>query len=185
MSTARRGTTDSGAIVDRQPIDHSNLCRGGRTLSRRICTVAIPMFLLVTAGVAAERESASSQTWRVPGDVPEMMAACQNIPELHEFSRDGYLSIECGYQAILLGSRIPIAPAPHIPWPKPYLTRARRVGYAAGVPDTVRLKPDVWQGVELLAVSEDATVVWFQPLFPLNGKYVEIDGVEMRSVGPR
>jgi len=65
------------------------------------------------------------------------------------------------------------------------LTRVRRVGYASGVPDTVRLKPDKWQAVELLAVSEDPTVVWFQPLFPLNGKYVEIDAVDIRSVGPR
>ena len=62
----------------------------------------------------------SSLIWKVSGDVPAMMAACKNMPALYSFSRNGYLSIECGYQAILLGSKVPLAPAPHVPWARPY-----------------------------------------------------------------
>ena len=83
-------------------------------MSRRVFSVAVVTVVLATAGTAAERKPDGSQAWRVPGDVPEMMAACRDIPALYDFSRNGYLSIECGYQAILLGSRIPIAPAPPV-----------------------------------------------------------------------
>ncbi len=89
------------------------------------CLFAVSL-LAVSTGVpllAAPAVSApppGSLVWNVPGDVPEMMAACKDIPALYSFSRDGYKSIECGYQAILFGSKVPIAPAPHIPWAKPY-----------------------------------------------------------------
>lgn len=65
------------------------------------------------------------EAWNVPGDVPEMMNACKDIPSLYSFSRSGYLSIECGYQAILLGSKMPIGPAPHVPWATPYGKKLR------------------------------------------------------------
>ena len=58
--------------------------------------------------------------WNVPGDVPAMVAACRNEPNLQTFCRNGYLAIESGYQAILFGSRVPVAPAPNVPWAKPY-----------------------------------------------------------------
>ncbi|MHB9023929.1 MAG: beta-galactosidase [Armatimonadota bacterium] len=79
--------------------------------------------LLIPAGLFAAGKPvapAAAPVWNVPGDVPEMMKACQNIPALYNFSRNGYLSIECGYQAILLGNKIPIAPGPHVPWATPY-----------------------------------------------------------------
>jgi len=81
-----------------------------------VCLALLGAARLADAAAGAKEPPA----WNVPGDVPEMMAACRDIPELYSFSRNGYLSIECGYQAILLGSRIPIAPAPHVPWAKPY-----------------------------------------------------------------
>ncbi len=72
------------------------------------------------AAPAVSAPTGSSLVWNVPGDVPAMMAACKDTPALYNFSRSGYLSIECGYQAILFGPQVPIAPAPHIPWAKPY-----------------------------------------------------------------
>ncbi len=68
---------------------------------------------------SASRQAAGPDAWDLPGDVPEMMRRCQDIPALYAFSRNGYLSIECGYQAILFNGDVPIANAPHIPWMKP------------------------------------------------------------------
>jgi len=88
-----------------------------------LCFVSLALMVAWPGGTplgAAERGPEESLAWDVPGDVPQMMAACKEIPSLYQFSRNGYLGIECGYQAILLGDRIPIAPAQHVPWAKPY-----------------------------------------------------------------
>lgn len=89
------------------------------------------------------RPAAPPLVWDVPGDVPAMMAACKDIPALYSFSRNGYLSIECGYQAILLGERIPLAPAPHVAWAKPYARGPLRVlaftMFGNGPADTIQL----------------------------------------------
>lgn len=58
--------------------------------------------------------------WHVPGDMREMAAACRNVPDLQTFMRNGYLAVECGNQAVLFGKKVPVAPAPHVPWAKPY-----------------------------------------------------------------
>ena len=88
---------------------------------RLLPLAALLLCLLPAALLAAPAATTdSSLVWKVPGDVPEMMAACKDIPALYNFSRNGYLSIECGYQAILFGSKVPIAPAAHIPWARPY-----------------------------------------------------------------
>jgi len=97
----------------------------GQPRSLWVLTLAAVGGLLLPLGTSSSRsdeshQPLSSRIWQVPGDVPAMMAACKDIPALYSFSRNGYLSIECGYQAILLGSKIPLAPAPHIPWAKPY-----------------------------------------------------------------
>jgi len=93
--------------------------------------IGLFVLLLLFAGLqpdllyGATPATGSDNSWNVPGDVPEMMGACKDIPALQAFSRSGYLSIECGYQAILLGSKIPIAPAPHVPWARPYGKKLR------------------------------------------------------------
>ena len=86
-----------------------------------ICSLllaALPGMLLADPAVSAP--TGGSLVWNVPDDVPQMMAACKDVPALFSFSRNGYLSIECGYQAILFGSKVPVAPAAHIDWARPY-----------------------------------------------------------------
>ena len=97
----------------------SRFCRYALLAGIILLLPSVPWRLGAT-GPADSAPPGSSPVWNVPGDVPEMMAACKNIPSLYNFSRSGYLSIECGYQAILFGSKVPIAPAPNIPWAKPY-----------------------------------------------------------------
>ncbi len=62
------------------------------------------------------------------------------------------------------------------------LDTALRVGWSSGRPSEVRLKPDAWQQVELIAACEDEAVLWFQPLFVLRGGYVEVDDLVLRSL---
>ena len=94
--------------------------RSGRTPSLAGGALALLLLLPAALLAAPAAPSGSSLIWNVPGDVPEMMAACKDIPALYNFSRSGYLSVECGYQAILFGSKVPIAPSAHIPWARPY-----------------------------------------------------------------
>jgi len=94
-----------------------------RTFWTRRALLAALLLALLPAALPAAPLSAptgASPIWNVPGDVPEMMAACKDVPSLYSFSRSGYLSIECGYQAILFGSKVPIGPAPHLDWARPY-----------------------------------------------------------------
>jgi hypothetical protein len=63
---------------------------------------------------------AQADTLQVPGDVEELTRACSGVRGLETFGQNGYLGIECGYQAVLLGSRLPVAPAAHVPWAVPY-----------------------------------------------------------------
>jgi hypothetical protein len=62
------------------------------------------------------------------------------------------------------------------------LATAARVGWSGGRPSEVRLKPDAWQVVEVIAACEDASVLWFQPLFVLRGGYVEVDDLALQSL---
>ncbi len=101
-------------------------------MSDSVRHIMLVLFLLLSLAClpaqrlyAAQPAAGAENPWNVPGDVPEMMHACKDIPALQSFSRNGYLSIECGYQAILLGSKIPIAPAPHVPWAAPYGKKLR------------------------------------------------------------
>ncbi|MET0391063.1 MAG: hypothetical protein ABW321_34140, partial [Polyangiales bacterium] len=43
---------------------------------------------------------ADERTWNVPGDEAELEAACEHVPGLQTLARNGYVGIECGYQAI-------------------------------------------------------------------------------------
>ena len=72
------------------------------------------------ASFGANRASADADVLPVPGDVSELQRATRGIPGLETFGQSGYLGIECGYQPLLLGSRLRIAPAAHVPWAKPY-----------------------------------------------------------------
>jgi hypothetical protein len=62
------------------------------------------------------------------------------------------------------------------------LDTAVRVGWSGGRSSEVRLKPDAWQPVEVLAACEDEAVLWFQPLFVLRGGYVEVDDLVLHSL---
>lgn len=74
--------------------------------------------LTLTIGSTLRAEENASP-WSVPGDVQELSAACSTRPGLETFGQNGQV-IECGYQGALLGDRLPIGPAPHVPWAKPY-----------------------------------------------------------------
>lgn len=89
------------------------------TSPHRIGAICIVFFCRLAA-IAVEPADFSSFILDVPGDTPEWIAATKDIPALEALSRNKYLSIMGGYQAILKGSRIPIAPASHVPWAKPY-----------------------------------------------------------------
>ncbi len=65
----------------------------------------------------------------LPGGLKQMVEACAGISALADFSRNG-LFLEHGYQQIPLGSKVPIAPAPHIPWAQPYYRRPRALFFA-------------------------------------------------------
>lgn len=92
-----------------------------RTLIILLCGAATCFVAgLQATATAVEPADFSSFILDVPGDTPEWIAATKDIPALEALSRNKYLSIMGGYQAILKGSRIPIAPASHVPWAKPY-----------------------------------------------------------------
>lgn len=74
----------------------------------------------LTMLICVAKAAAQPTAWQVPGDPEELQRACTGKPGLETFGQNGYLGIECGYQAALLGSRLPVAPAPHVPWAKPY-----------------------------------------------------------------
>ena len=93
-----------------------------RTINTPRAGLAVLLLALLPAALPAAPASApagASPIWNVPGDVPEMMAACKDLPALYNFSRSGD-TIMWGWQAILFGSKVPIAPAPHIDWARPY-----------------------------------------------------------------
>lgn len=69
---------------------------------------------------AAALTTAHADDWPVPGDPAELAAACSGRRGLETFCQNGYLGIESGYQAVLLGSKLPVAPAAHVPWATPY-----------------------------------------------------------------
>ena len=87
-------------------------------------TTALVTLLLcgLHAALLAEAGSvrADAEPWNVPGDVSELQRAGTGRRGLESFRHNGYLGIESGYQAILLGSKLPIGPAAHVPWARPY-----------------------------------------------------------------
>jgi|GEM_PF-2562964 len=88
-------------------------------LESRAC-VRVWLFSLIWAWLLGSSVAAQKPVWQVPGDPEELQRACTGRPGLETFGQNGYLGIECGYQAALLGSRLPVAPAAHVPWAKPY-----------------------------------------------------------------
>jgi hypothetical protein len=94
----------------------------GTMNARHVLLSYLILSLLIVPVLADPPVSApigNSLIWNVPGDIPEMMAACKDIPALYNFARSP-ANFECGYQAILFGDKVPIAPAPHINWARPY-----------------------------------------------------------------
>ena len=77
---------------------------------------------LVAGGVAAKNPYLPPEG--LPGSLNEMVEAGYGIPALTDFTRSG-LNVEHGYERLLLGSQIPVAPGPHIPWAKPYFKPPR------------------------------------------------------------
>ena len=94
---------------------------GRRVLAFFAGSALLLLVLSSLAGAApvAAAPSGAALVWNVPGDIPEMMAACKDIPALYSFARNSEW-LDCGYQAVLLGNKLPIGPAPHIPWARPY-----------------------------------------------------------------
>lgn len=91
-------------------------------MSRNVDTrwlLRLMWFVIVLSSSARAR--ANADDWPVPGDPAELERACTGRRGLETFGQSGFLGIESGYQALLLGSKLPIAPAPHIPWAKPYV----------------------------------------------------------------
>ncbi|HET8933274.1 MAG TPA: beta-galactosidase [Polyangiales bacterium] len=72
------------------------------------------------AALAYSSHPVHADDWPVPGDPAELQQACGRRRGLETFCQSGYLGIESGYQAALLGSKLPVAPAAHVPWAKPY-----------------------------------------------------------------
>ncbi|HEY3418453.1 MAG TPA: hypothetical protein VGM23_16375 [Armatimonadota bacterium] len=69
-----------------------------------------------------------------------------------------------------------------IDWNSMRLDTAARVGWSAPLVDTITLKEDAWQSVEILAPCESEQVVWLQTYFAFRGEYVDIDNMEMRAI---
>ena len=90
----------------------------GSMLESRAC---LWVWLLLCGWLPCASAGAQSAAWlQLPGDPEELQRACSGRPGLETFGQDGYFGIECGYQPLLLGSRVPVAPAPHVAWAKPY-----------------------------------------------------------------
>ncbi|MHB9023928.1 MAG: hypothetical protein ACYC7E_07080 [Armatimonadota bacterium] len=68
-------------------------------------------------------------------------------------------------------------------WSTMRIDTAVRVGWIGALNDTIVLKEDGWQLVEIVAPCEGEQVVWLQPYFTFpHGEYIEIDNLEMRAI---
>jgi hypothetical protein len=99
----------------------------------------------------------------VPGDPEELQRASAGRRGLETFGQSGYLGIESGYQAVLLGSRIPVAPAAHVPWAKPYARGRFKLliittfgNAAADVAELAQVTRELDVDVHWLLVAENA-----------------------------
>ena len=77
--------------------------------------------LLLCASIALAGDDASA--YRPPAGLPagrnELREATREIPSLATFGRNAAV-VDFGYQTVLLGEHVPIAPARHIPWARPF-----------------------------------------------------------------
>jgi len=127
-------------------------------LARALIHAVALLLVWLASGSPARAESSP---WRVPGDVSELQRACAEHNGLQTFAQSGYLGIECGYQALLLGSKLPIGPAAHVRWAKPQARGPIKLPVItefgnASADDAGGLEPGLWMGgVRLLVRQED------------------------------
>lgn len=82
------------------------------------------VLLMLGLGLGAAPRAAETNNPFLPppglsGSRNEMIESCADKPALADFARNG-VWVENGMEVLLLDSQIPIAPAPHIPWARPW-----------------------------------------------------------------